>query len=141
MVMDKYKILWIEDDADLIWGLMEPIIYEGHKVVRALDRKRAKELLEKEKFDLIVLDIILPSGEKIKSITDLDHIEKYVGLNFLKSLPSDSPPILVLSVVNNEEIISQIENFPQVRKYLQKGFVEPDQLKDEIMKILIKETH
>ncbi len=137
--MDKYKILWIEDDADLIWGLMEPLINEGHKVVRALDRKKAKELLEqKEKYDLIVLDIILPSGEKVKSIKELDHIEKYVGLNFLESLPVDSPPILVLSVINNAEMIAKIESFPQVKKYLQKGWIEPEHLKNEIMNILRK---
>ncbi len=139
--MDKYKILWIEDDADMIWGLMEPLINEGHIVERALDSKKAKELLEqKRKYDLIVLDIILPSGEKIKSITELDYIEKYIGLKFLESLPLDSPPILVLSVVNNEEIIAKIESFPQVKKYLQKGYVMPDQLKDEIMTILRKKS-
>lgn len=135
--MKKYKILWIEDDADMIWGLVESLKNEGHIIERALDMKKGKELLEqKEKYDLIVLDILLPSGEKIKSIDELDHIEKYVGLKFLRSLPKDSPPILVLSVVIDGDIIAQIESFPQVRKYIQKGWVEPDQLRNEVMNIL-----
>ncbi len=134
----KYRILWVDDDAEIIFGLVEPLVDKGYLIDRALNKKEAEQLMDQKKYDIIILDIILPSGEKVKSTEYSFNIKEYNGLKFLKSLPDDSPPILVLSVVNNEEMLTEIRNYPQVKKYIEKGCIEPDQLRDEILKIIEK---
>lgn len=54
------KILLAEDEETLAIGLEYNLTEEGYKVFWAKDGKKALELFNKEDFDLIILDIMLP---------------------------------------------------------------------------------
>jgi len=54
------KILLVEDEETLAAGLEYNLTEEGYTVVWAKDGKEALELFSSEKFDLIILDIMLP---------------------------------------------------------------------------------
>lgn len=138
--MVNYKILWVEDDATMIMGLVRPFVKEGFQIDTSLDIEKGKQKLLNHKYDLIILDIILPSGKELQSWQDIKNIEKFYGLEFLKDLPADCPPILVFTVVNDEKTIEHIRNFPQVKDVLSKGITKPSQLKEKVMNILNKES-
>jgi len=61
------KILVIEDDKELLKGLIDNLTLEGYKVISAQDGERGLELVKKEHPDLIILDLMLPklSGEEV----------------------------------------------------------------------------
>lgn len=54
------KILLVEDEESLAVGLEYNLIEEGYIVNWANNGREAIDLFEKEKFDLIILDIMLP---------------------------------------------------------------------------------
>jgi CheY-like chemotaxis protein len=54
------KILWIEDDADIIDTLVDPLRRDGHSFKIAYTPTEAFRLLSKTKYDLILLDLMLP---------------------------------------------------------------------------------
>jgi len=54
------KILLVEDEESLAIGLEYNLVQEKYKVVRAEDGKQALEYFNREQFDLIILDIMLP---------------------------------------------------------------------------------
>jgi DNA-binding response OmpR family regulator len=58
MKMDK--ILIIEDDKAILMGLKDDLEYEGYKVATALNGKKGLEMAMEGKFQLIILDILLP---------------------------------------------------------------------------------
>ncbi len=58
--MRSALILLVEDDASLRTGIRDNLQLEGYKVRTAADGGRARHLLERESFDLIVLDWMLP---------------------------------------------------------------------------------
>ncbi len=64
------KILVIEDDRELLEGLVDNLSLEGYKVISAGDGKKGLDLARKESPDLIILDLMLPklSGEEICKI-------------------------------------------------------------------------
>lgn len=70
------KILMVEDDPLILKNLSELLKNEGFESHQAMTVKEARERLEEKKFDLILLDILLPDGNgfslfsMIKSITD-----------------------------------------------------------------------
>lgn len=134
--MSKYKILWIEDDANMIMGLMRPLLKEGCEIDTALDLEKAKQRLKEKKYNLIVLDIILPSGKDLRSKEDFMDLERFYGLKLLESMPIEFPPILVLTVVTDEEIIEYIKSFPKVKKVVSKGMLKPSELKEKVLGIL-----
>ena len=56
------KILIVEDDGHIAKNLSLLLSQEGYAVTRADGQKAAVELLENNRFDLILLDISLPDG-------------------------------------------------------------------------------
>ena len=66
----------VEDDPVILKNLSEILRNEGFESYQAISVREAKEIIEERKFDLILLDILLPDGNgfslfsMIKSITD-----------------------------------------------------------------------
>lgn len=56
----KAKILIAEDDANIRLGLTATLESEGYAVVAANDGAQALRLFAQEKFDLVVLDVMMP---------------------------------------------------------------------------------
>ena len=56
------KILLIEDNETIVMGLKYSLEQENFQVISALDVEKAKEILNQETIDLILLDVTLPDG-------------------------------------------------------------------------------
>lgn len=53
-------ILVAEDDHNILMGLIDTLESEGYRVTPATDGREALELLHREAFDLVILDIMMP---------------------------------------------------------------------------------
>ena len=62
MVLVKMKILLVEDNSTIAKGLVYNLEQNGYEVRSAETVIETQKILEKEKFDLIILDISLPDG-------------------------------------------------------------------------------
>ncbi|MDI1250818.1 MAG: response regulator transcription factor [Lacunisphaera sp.] len=56
----KAKILIAEDDANIRLGLIATLESEGYAVTAAVDGAQALKLFPQEKFDLVILDVMMP---------------------------------------------------------------------------------
>ncbi len=54
------RILLVEDEESLAIGLEFNLLQEGYQVMRIADGKSAVEICERETFDLVLLDVMLP---------------------------------------------------------------------------------
>src|SRR5512136_2225350 len=82
------RILIVEDEATLRETLAYNLTHEGYQVVKSGDGAEALEMARAEKFDLIVLDILLPN---------LD------GLSFCRILRKEqATPIIMLTARGGE---------------------------------------
>ncbi len=55
-----YKILIVEDEAHMRMGLRDNLEFEGYEVAVAEDGAKGWEILQKDSFDLILLDVMMP---------------------------------------------------------------------------------
>ncbi len=85
----KAKILLVEDDVYLREGLCELLIKEGYEPVSASNCREGRKLFSEEKFDLIILDVMLPDGNGLELCT------------FIRSVGSDAP-VLFLTACDEE---------------------------------------
>ncbi len=69
----KAKVLLVDDEADFIESLSKRLEVRGLKVFTATRGQNALDLLDKEKFDIIVLDLAMPGMDGLKT---LEHIKK-----------------------------------------------------------------
>lgn len=58
--MTDQKILIIEDDPNILTGLIDNLAMEGYKLKMAIDGKQGLQIASDTLFDLIILDIMLP---------------------------------------------------------------------------------
>ncbi|MHC1624207.1 MAG: response regulator [Candidatus Methanospirareceae archaeon] len=131
--METKTILWIEDDADLLMGLVRPLEKDGHEIIVVKNEQEALGTIEESDFDLILFDIIIPTGVK----GDEGNVH-FVGMRLLKTLLISmkiKTPIIVLSVVRDQEMINTMYTMG-VRKVLQKGALFPSKLRGEVYEVL-----
>lgn len=58
--MSSARILVAEDDRNIRTGLVDTLESEGYKVTTASDGEEAISILNRDKFDLVMLDIMMP---------------------------------------------------------------------------------
>jgi len=64
----KSKILVVDDDDGLRDLYREELEDEGHEILTAINGKEALQKLEKEKPDLVVLDIVMPKMDGMEAL-------------------------------------------------------------------------
>ena len=86
----KSRILVVEDNTDLAFGLRNNLEIEGYQVRVASDGRAGLDLALAESFDLVVLDLMMPGMD---------------GLRVLKALRdgSNRAPVLILTARGQEE--------------------------------------
>ncbi len=85
----KNRILLVEDDVYLRDGLCELLIKEEYDIVSAKNCTEGKKFYGEEKFDLIILDVMLPDGSGLEICS------------YIRSL-GDETPILFLTACDEE---------------------------------------
>jgi len=133
--MEKKRILWIEDDVDMLRGLVRPLEKDGHEIIVAKNEKEALEKVNESEsnFDLILFDIIIPTGKK-GDVGDVPFVGMRLLENFLIKMKIGTP-FIVLSVVRDHEMINEMLEMG-VKKVLPKGAYLPSKLKEEVYEVL-----
>lgn len=104
----KTRVLWIDDDVNyLLWPLRRVLEQEGIHISTAVDSQTAIELLRMEKFDVLLVDLILldPRTESVSPYGGLELVED------LKNTLKADTPIVGLSAVHPAELGKERERF------------------------------
>jgi len=56
----KHRILLVEDEEHLLEAIKLNLELEGYKVSTASDGRKALDIYKEERFDLIILDVMIP---------------------------------------------------------------------------------
>ena len=87
------RVLVIDDEPDVLLLCRVNFEFAGHEVLEALDGEQGMELAERERPDLIVLDVMLPNRDGISVLEELgarfDTREVPVVLLTAKAQPED----------------------------------------------------
>ena len=72
------KILVVEDELNLATFLKRGLEEAGHVAEIALDSKTSKVLVATGKFDLLVLDVMLPDGNGFQLCKDFKFLKHFI---------------------------------------------------------------
>ncbi len=67
----KKQILVVEDNQDLRELIIQMLVFEDYDILTAKDGEEALELISLHRFDLILLDIMLPSISGMEVLTKI----------------------------------------------------------------------
>lgn len=121
------KILLVEDEVDIRKTLEIILTREGFGVDFACDGLEAMQKLEKEKFDLIILDLMLPKWDGFKICKTMKQHKLYKDV-----------PVIVLTAMAQEEDRQRCLAYG-VEEYIKKPF-DPDFLIKRIKELLEKKS-
>lgn len=134
-VSDALNILYVEDN-DTNWVVAELALRDSFNLRRAADSDEALELVQKEKFDLILMDIEL-QGSRLDGI-ELTKILKSPSASSVAGL--DSPlltPVFFMTaysgrytrdellVLGGDELVSKPVDFEQLESLITRFFRSP----------------
>lgn len=87
----KPKILLVEDEANLGTLLKDYLNVKGFETVLCTDGQQGFDTFAKQKFDLCILDIMLPLKDGFTLAKEIRQADKHIPIIFLtaKSLPDD----------------------------------------------------
>lgn len=115
MLTNKAIILFAEDDSSLAFMVKDALEDEGYKVVHCADGQTAIDTFDKDKFDICLLDIMMPYKD---------------GYTVAKKIrqQTDVIPVLFLSTKNLEE--DRLKGYDTgADDYIAKPFSMPELLK------------
>lgn len=99
------KILIVEDDKDFLWILKQSLGSEGFFVATASDGQEGLIVAEKEKPDLILLDIIMPKMDGIETAKKLQEAKSGAIIIFLTNMKDEAHISKAMETVPNIEYI------------------------------------
>lgn len=99
------KVLIVEDDKDFLWILRQSFNNQPFSVVYAEDGQQGLEMAQKEKPNLIIIDIILPKMDGIEMAKQIKKKGLDSKMIFLTNLKDPTHISKVLEVVGESDYI------------------------------------
>ena len=122
-----YNVLVCDDDREIVEAIEIYLSQEGYKVLKAYDGEEALKVLDREKVDLLIIDVMMPKLDGIRATLKIRE-ESSIPIIILSSKSEDADKILGLNVgaddymtkpFNPLELTARVKS--QLRRYTQLG--------------------
>ena len=117
-----YHILVCDDDRDIVSALTIYLTGEGYAVTGAGSGQEALDLFQKQTFDLVLMDIMMPGMDGIAATAQL-RAQSNVPILFLTAKSEDTDKILGLNIGADDYItkpFNPLEVIARVRSHLRR---------------------
>ena len=124
------NILVVDDDREIVDSICIFLSGEGHKAIKAYDGIEALEMLSENEVHLMILDIMMPKLDGIKTLMKLRE-SKNIPVILLSAKSEDTDKILGLTAgaddyvtkpFNPSELMARVRS--QLRRYTTLGSIE-----------------
>lgn len=122
-----YNVLVCDDDREIVEAIEIYLSQEGYKVLKAYDGEEALKVLDREKVDLLIIDVMMPKLDGIRATLKIRE-KKNIPIIILSAKSEDADKILGLNVgaddymtkpFNPLELTARVKS--QLRRYTQLG--------------------
>lgn len=122
-----YNVLVCDDDREIVEAIEIYLSQEGYKVLKAYDGEEALKVLDREKVDLLIIDVMMPKLDGIRATLKIRE-KKNMPIIILSAKSEDTDKILGLNVgaddymtkpFNPLELTARVKS--QLRRYTQLG--------------------
>ena len=137
--MAEETILVVDDNKEIVYSIGELLKYEGYQVMSAYDGMQALNVLEQNKIDLILLDVMMPRLNGLSTLMKLREKHKIpVIILSAKTEESDKVSGLIMGAddyvekpYNPAELMARVK--AHLRRYRAWGGGVPQQDEDRIV--------
>ena len=125
-----YKILVCDDDREIVEAIEIYLSQEGYQILKAYDGIEALEILEKEKVNLLIIDVMMPRLDGIRATLKIRE-KNSLPIIILSAKSEDTDKILGLNIgaddyvtkpFNPLELVARVKS--QLRRFNELGGTE-----------------
>lgn len=134
------RILFVEDDLPLAMGIEYTLKKEGFEVIHSKNLEDARNKYSKAKFDLILLDVLLPDGNGYDFCRDVRKSSD-IPIIFMTACDEEVNVILGLDMGGDDYVTKPIrikELISRINAVLRRKGLNKDERKDDVKKEYIK---
>ena len=133
MVQEQQTILVCDDDKEIVDAISIYLPGEGFKIIKAYDGKKALEIMDKEHVDLIIMDVMMPELDGIRTTMKIRETSSE-PIIILSARSVDTDKILGLNIgaddyiskpFNPLELVARVKS--QLRRYTKLGNISGHQ--------------
>lgn len=137
--MEQQTILIVDDNKEIVFSLGKLLEYEGYRILKAYDGIEALDILQEERIDLILLDVMMPRLNGLSALMKIRESHKIpVIILSAKTEESDKVSGLVMGAddyiekpYNPAELTARVA--AQLRRYHTWGGSAPKQEEDRLV--------
>ena len=122
-----YNVLVCDDDREIVEAIEIYLSQEGYKVLKAYDGEEALKVLDREKVDLLIIDVMMPKLDGIRATLKIRE-KKNMPIIILSAKSEDADKILGLNVGADDYMTKPFNPLgltarvkSQLRRYTQLG--------------------
>ena len=104
------KILVCDDDKQIVEAISIYLTGEGYQVIKAFDGYDVLKILEKENVDLIILDVMMPGLDGIRTTLKIRE-KSSIPIIILSAKGEDTDKILGLNIGADDYITKAFQSF------------------------------
>ena len=94
--MSEYRILLVEDEANLLAAIKLNLELEGYHVSTATDGKKALKMIKEERVSLVILDVMMPEMDGFQVVENIRLQNNLVPVLFLTARNTSEDRVLGL---------------------------------------------
>ena len=122
-----YNVLVCDDDREIVEAIEIYLSQEGYKVLKAYDGEEALKVLDREKVDLLIIDVMMPKLDGIRATLKIRE-KKNMPIIILSAKSEDADKILGLNIgaddyickpFNPLELVARVKS--NLRRYTSLG--------------------
>lgn len=122
-----YKILVCDDDKEIVEAIEIYLAQEGYEILKAYDGEQALKVLDEQKVDLLIIDIMMPRLDGIRATLKIRE-KMSLPIIILSAKSEDADKILGLNIgaddymtkpFNPLELVARVKS--QLRRYTKLG--------------------
>ena len=122
--MNKKRIILVDDKVSIIKVLTVRLEKAGYEVIPVMDGKEALDSVRKERPDLVILDLMLPTldGYKVCRLLKFDERYKHIPIFILTARVEEDAKIRSMESGADEYIskpLNSDELLDKIKKYLE----------------------
>ena len=134
-----YNVLVCDDDREIVEAIEIYLSQEGYKVLKAYDGEEALKVLDREKVDLLIIDVMMPKLDGIRATLKIRE-ESSIPIIILSAKTEDADKILGLNIgaddyvekpYNPAELMARVK--AHLRRYRAWGGELPKENDDQII--------
>ena len=137
--MEQETILVVDDNKEIVYSISELLKYEGYQTIGAYDGMQALDVLEQNRIDLILLDVMMPRLNGLSALMKLREKHKIpVIILSAKTEESDKVSGLIMGAddyvekpYNPAELMARVK--AHLRRYRAWGGESPKEDADRIV--------